>query len=55
MKFAESQNIEGMTIKPIEDEGRSPYLIIDVAGMKSETVDDDRSKGCVLFYGHMDK
>jgi hypothetical protein len=29
--FAQSQNIKGVTITPLKDEGRSPFLIVDVA------------------------
>ena len=51
--FAESQNIEGITIKPIEEPGRSPFLIIDVAAQPGTTsVSQDKT---VLMYGHMDK
>jgi hypothetical protein len=29
-EFARNQNIKGIKIKEIEDEGRSPFLIVDV-------------------------
>jgi len=31
ISFAQAQNVKGITIKPFEEPGRSPFLIIDVA------------------------
>lgn len=47
--FAKSQDLKGCTIIPLKDEGKSPFLIIDVAAS------DPSNKNCVLLYGHMDK
>ena len=53
VQFARTQNVEGMEIKPIEEPGRSPFLIIDVAARAGATsVSQDMT---VLMYGHMDK
>lgn len=53
MQFARSQNVEGMEIKPLEEPGRSPFLIIDVAARAGTTsVSQDKT---VLMYGHLDK
>ena len=42
-----------MQIKPKEEPGRSPFLIIDVAANAGSTsVSQDKT---VLMYGHMDK
>lgn len=30
MNYANAQNIAGMKLIPIKDEGRSPFLIVDV-------------------------
>ena len=35
--FAEARGIKGMTIKDIADEGRSPFLIVDVEAFAGET------------------
>lgn len=29
-EFAEAQKVQGIKIKEIEDEGRSPFLIVDI-------------------------
>jgi len=52
-QFAEARGIKGMVIKDIEDEGRSPFLIVDVEANAGNTdrVPDQQ----VLMYGHMDK
>ena len=47
MSFARKQNVKGMTIKPLHESGRSPFLIVDIAAHESDLT--------VLFYGHMDK
>lgn len=53
VQFARSQNVEGMEIKPLEEPGRSPFLIIDVAARAGTTsVSQDKT---VLMYGHLDK
>lgn len=52
--FAEARQIQGIVIKDLADEGRSPFLIVDVApyaGGSGETL----PTGQVLLYGHMDK
>ena len=53
VSFAHTQNIEGLTVTPLKDEGRSPFLICDIAsnGGKAGIVPDYT----VLLYGHMDK
>lgn len=52
--FAEQQDVKGMTIKEIEDEGRSPFLIVDVEASAGSTGKAAPSKQ-VLMYGHLDK
>ncbi len=47
--FAENQKLKGCTIIPLKDEGRSPFLIVNVEPT------DPSNKNCVLLYGHMDK
>mmetsp|Transcript_3073 Transcript_3073/g.2051 ORF Transcript_3073/g.2051 Transcript_3073/m.2051 type:complete len:98 (-) Transcript_3073:1040-1333(-) len=47
--FANSQDIKGMKITPLMDEGRSPFLIVDIAASSPE------NQYSVLMYGHMDK
>ena len=52
--FAEKRGIKNMVIKDIEDEGRSPFLIVDVeafAGSEREKAPEQQ----VLMYGHLDK
>ena len=51
--YTRSQNIEGITIKPLEEPGRSPFLILDVAA-RPGTTSQSQDK-TVLMYGHMDK
>jgi len=58
--FVKKQNLNGVTIKPIVDEGRSPFLIVDVAAIASEGRHhpDSTEKApemTVLMYGHLDK
>ena len=36
-----------MTVKPLHESGRSPFLIVDIAARESEMT--------VLLYGHLDK
>lgn len=43
-----------MQIKDIEDEGRSPFLIVDVEASAGNTDKAPPSKQ-VLMYGHLDK
>ena len=38
VQFTRNQNIEGITIKPLEEPGRSPFLIVDVAAKAGSTV-----------------
>lgn len=47
--FAEGQKLKGCTITALKDEGRSPFLIVNVDPTHSD------NKNCVLMYGHMDK
>ena len=47
--FAENQKLKGCNITPLKDEGRSPFLIVNVEPT------DPANKNCVLLYGHMDK
>ena len=54
VSFAKSRDVKGMKITPIEDEGRSPFLIVDVeasAGQSGKPAPDYS----VLMYGHLDK
>ncbi|MCH9745006.1 MAG: M20/M25/M40 family metallo-hydrolase [Gammaproteobacteria bacterium] len=44
--WCEQQPIEGMQMTLLEEEGRTPLLMLDIAGQKDETI---------LLYGHMDK
>jgi acetylornithine deacetylase/succinyl-diaminopimelate desuccinylase-like protein len=44
-----SQDLKGATIIPLKDEGKSPFLIVDVAAT------DSANQNVVLLYGHMDK
>lgn len=53
VSFTRAQNVEGITIKPIEEPGRSPFLIVDVAA-KAGTTSQAQDK-TVLMYGHLDK
>jgi hypothetical protein len=41
--------LKGITIIPLKDEGKSPFLIVDVAATNND------NKNEVLLYGHMDK
>lgn len=53
VQFTRAQNVDGITIKPLEEPGRSPFLIIDVAAKAGTTsVSQDKT---VLMYGHLDK
>jgi hypothetical protein len=47
--FAKSQDLKNVTITALKDEGKSPFLVVDVAATDSD------SKHQVLLYGHMDK
>ena len=47
--FAQKQEVKGLTIHPLTDEGHTPFLILDIAASNVET------KANVLMYGHMDK
>jgi hypothetical protein len=51
--FAEERGIKGMVIKDIADEGRSPFLIVDVEAFAGET--GRKPDNQVLMYGHLDK
>ena len=53
-EFAQAQNVKGIQIKEIEDEGRSPFLIVDVEASAGNT-GKPAPKEQVLMYGHMDK
>lgn len=52
--FAETQNLAGITFTELEDEGRSPFLVVDVAASAGNS-DKPVSDKQVLMYGHMDK
>lgn len=54
VNFTRAQNVEGITIKPYEEPGRSPFLIIDVAAKSGSTAASEANR-TVLMYGHMDK
>ena len=45
-RWAEAQPIDGMKVEVLRLPGRTPVLLVDIAGQ----VDD-----CVLMYGHLDK
>ncbi len=45
-QWCEKQPIKGMQIELLEHEGRTPLLLIDIAGQSDDTI---------LLYGHMDK
>ena len=49
VNFVKGQDLKGATITPLKDEGRSPFLIVDVAPT------DPANTNAVLLYGHMDK
>jgi acetylornithine deacetylase/succinyl-diaminopimelate desuccinylase-like protein len=53
VNFAKKQGIKGAVIKPIEEPGRSPFLIVDVEA--SAGSGDKAPDYTVLMYGHMDK
>ena len=60
VNFFKKQNLLGITIKPMQDEGRSPFLIVDVAAIASEARHHPESTETppdmtVLMYGHLDK
>lgn len=44
--WCKAQPIEGMTLKLIESEGRTPLIYIDIPGQSDDTI---------LLYGHLDK
>ncbi|TNV78217.1 hypothetical protein FGO68_gene10208 [Halteria grandinella] len=46
--FANTLNIQGLTIQTLEAKGRSPFLIADIQPTSKST-------NQVLFYGHLDK
>lgn len=50
VKFAESQDLRGAKITALKDEGKTPFLIVDIAASE-----DSATKHEVLLYGHMDK
>ncbi|CDW75791.1 peptidase m20 [Stylonychia lemnae] len=49
VNFAKSQDLKGVNITALKDEGKSPFLIVNVEPT------DPTSESCVLLYGHMDK
>ena len=51
--FANAQNIQGMKITPLKDEGRTPFLIVDIEANAGGTA--KKPDYSVLFYGHLDK
>jgi acetylornithine deacetylase/succinyl-diaminopimelate desuccinylase-like protein len=48
--FVEKQNLDRCKISALKDEGRTPFLIIEI-----EATPASKSKNSVLFYVHMDK
>jgi acetylornithine deacetylase/succinyl-diaminopimelate desuccinylase-like protein len=58
--FVTKQKLAGITIKPIVEEGRSPFLIVDVAALASAdrhhpgSTETPPELTC-LMYGHLDK
>lgn len=36
VSFGKAQNVEGATFIPIEDEGRSPFLIVDIPAFNQD-------------------
>jgi len=44
--FVRAQDLQGCTVSALKDEGRTPFLIVNVEGSMKQSV---------LFYGHMDK
>jgi hypothetical protein len=51
--FANAQNVKGMKITPLKDEGRTPFLIVDIEA--SAGGGEKRPDYSVLCYGHLDK
>ncbi len=49
VQFTKDQNIQGAKITALKDEGKSPFLIVNVDPFLTE------STNTVLLYGHMDK
>lgn len=49
ISFGKAQDLQGATFTRLVDEGRSPFLIVDVPATNPD------SKNQVLLYGHMDK
>jgi len=55
MNYAKAQNIAGMKLIPLKDEGRSPFLIVDVDASAGTEEGKTAPDYTVLLYGHMDK
>ena len=55
VSFVNKQDVKGLTIKPLEDEGRSPFLILDVAASAGTKEGATAPDYTVLMYGHLDK
>ena len=53
VSFAKKVGLEGMQIKDLADEGRSPFLIVDIAAHPGKTGRTPELQ--VLMYGHLDK
>lgn len=49
ISYLNSQSLKGVTIIPKKDEGRTPFLIVDIAATNPS------NPFTVLLYGHMDK
>ena len=49
-EFARKQEIQRCTVTPLNDEERSPFLVIEVGGSP-----ESKSDKSILIYGHMDK
>ncbi|KPI83364.1 peptidase m20/m25/m40 family-like protein [Leptomonas seymouri] len=48
LDWVKSQKVQGLTYEYMTSEGRTPFLLIEIAGSMP-------TKGTVLMYGHMDK
>ena len=49
-EFAKNQQLAGCTITPLRDEGKTPFLAVEIKASEGYT-----GKANVLMYGHMDK
>ena len=49
VKFVEGQQVQGVKLHVLREEGRTPFLIVKVDAFNTS------SNECILMYGHMDK